>query len=268
MNERQIEAVFHFCAFINVGESVHEPQKYYFNNVVATLELLAAMREADVKRFVFSSTCAIYGTPHYVPMDELHPKAPINPYGQTKLDVENILESYRKAYGLSYTALRYFNASGADPSGEIGEDHAPETHLIPLVLKAAMGKGPVLKVFGKDYGTRDGTAERDYIHVDDLASAHILALKKLTGEGIGLAYNLGRGEGYTVLEIIEKAQEITGRKVPYEIVERREGDAPKLVSASAKAEKELGWKPKHDLTNIIESAWNWHSRHPEGFAKK
>jgi UDP-glucose 4-epimerase len=265
LRERAIDAVFHFCAFINVGESVEEPEKYYFNNVVGTLELLAAMREAGVTRFVFSSTCAIYGEPQYVPMDEAHPTGPINPYGQTKLDIERALESYRKAYGLSYAALRYFNASGASPEGDIGEDHDPETHLIPLVMKTALGQRPALKVFGDDYDTRDGTAERDYIHVEDLAAAHILALGKLEEPGTGLHYNLGRGEGYTVLEIIEHARKITGREIPFDKVPRRPGDAPKLVSASARANSELGWRPKHDLDSILESAWRWHSTHPKGF---
>lgn len=268
LRRHHIDAVFHFCAFINVGESVQDPQKYYFNNVVATLELLAAMRDAEVDRFVFSSTCATYGEPQYMPLDESHPQHPINPYGQTKLDIERALESYSRAYGLSYAALRYFNASGAHPSGTIGEDHKPETHLIPLVLATALGQRPDIKVFGSDYPSADGTAVRDYIHVLDLASAHIAALEKLDQPGTALAYNLGTGTGYTVLEVIETARRVTGREIPVEMTDRRPGDAPELVSARDKSSTELGWTAERGLEEIIESAWRWHSTHPEGFDEK
>lgn len=252
-----IEAVMHFAAFIEVGESVKEPSKYYHNNVAKVLNLLDAMHENAVRYFVFSSTAATFGEPIHPKIDETHPQKPINPYGNTKLMVEKMLEDFDTAYGLKSVALRYFNASGADDSGEIGESHTPETHLIPLVLQAAAGKRPCISVFGTDYPTPDGTCVRDYVHVNDLARAHILALEKMTKENQSLRYNLGSGNGQSVAELIAQAKEVTGVDFKVEYKGRRAGDPAVLVADSAKATRELGWKPQYDLKQIIQTAWNW-----------
>jgi len=253
-----IKAVIHFAAFAYVGESVENPQKYYYNNVVNTLNLLNVMLENNVKKIVFSSTCATYGNPEYTPIDEKHPQNPINPYGTTKLMIEKILQDYDKAYGLKYIALRYFNASGADNEANIGESHSPETHLIPLVLQTALGKRDCIKVFGDDYDTPDGTCIRDYIHVNDLASAHRLALEKLLNGKESNFYNLGVGKGFSVREIIEKSEKIIGKLINQEITERREGDPPILIADNKKAKQELGWNPQFtEIENIIQTAWNW-----------
>lgn len=252
-----INAVMHFAAFIEVGESVKEPSKYYHNNVAQVLNLLDAMVENNIKHFVFSSTAATFGEPVRSTIDETHPQNPINPYGNTKLMVEKMLEDFDTAYGLKATALRYFNASGADDSGKIGESHSPETHLIPLVLQAAAGKRPSIKVFGTDYPTPDGTCVRDYIHVNDLARAHILALEKMMRENKSERFNLGSGSGFSVAELIKEAKKITGIDFKVETAPRRAGDPAVLVADSTKAQKVLGWKPQYNLTRIIQTAWNW-----------
>jgi UDP-glucose-4-epimerase GalE len=267
LRERKVRSVFHFAANCYVGESVTDPEKYYRNNVAATLTLLAAMRRAGVKEFIFSSTCATYGNPVQERMDETHPQAPINPYGWSKLMVERMLADFAAAYGLRYVSLRYFNAAGAHPDGTIGEDHEPETHLIPLVLKVASGRMARLSVFGDDYPTPDGTCIRDYIHILDLAEAHRLALEYLGKGGESTAFNLGNGAGYSVLEVIKCAEAVTGKKVPYEVAPRRAGDPPRLVGDSTRAQKILGWRQRFgDLKTIVETAWKWHSAHPGGFA--
>ncbi len=254
----KIDAVIHFAAYAYVGESVTEPKKYYQNNVVNTLNLLDTMIENEVKNIVFSSTCATYGNPQYTPIDEKHPQNPINPYGKTKLMIEKIMEDYDRAYGLKYIALRYFNAAGCDAQGELGEDHNPETHLIPLVLKAIKGEVPKLTVFGTDYDTPDGTCIRDYIHIEDLADAHFLAVEKLLKGGNSDYINLGTGIGTSVKEIIEVAKKVTGKDVPLVYGKRREGDPPRLFASNEKAKKELDWQPKYlNVDNIIETAWNW-----------
>ncbi len=256
-----IEAVMHFAAFTYVGESVEDPQKYYLNNVKNTLNLLQVMLEKNVKQFIFSSTCATYGNPVEIPITENHPQNPINPYGRGKLMVEQFLNDYNKAYRLEYASLRYFNAAGADPDGEIGESHNPETHLIPLILDVAAGKRDDVKIFGTDYNTPDGTCIRDYIHVTDLADAHILALKYLERGGKSDFFNLGNGNGFSVKEVIETAREITCKNIKAVETERRPGDPPILVGSSLKAREVLKWKPKYDdLSKIIETAWNWHKR--------
>jgi UDP-glucose-4-epimerase GalE len=262
----RIDAVVHFAAFAYVGESVKDPAKYYLNNLVNTIYLLDAARRHKVKRFVFSSTCATYGVPEKVPITEDLPQHPINPYGATKLAVERALDDFAGAYDLGYAALRYFNAAGASPDGTIGEDHDPETHLIPLVLWAAMGQRPAIEVFGTDYPTPDGTCIRDYIHVDDLAEAHLLALEALKS-GDRLRYNLGTGRGYSVREVIRIAEEVTGKPVPVKEGPRRPGDPPALVASSEKIQRELGWRPRYaELRPIIEMAWNWHKNHPKGYS--
>lgn len=254
----KIDAVIHFAAYTYVGESVAQPQKYYWNNVVNTLNLLDAMIENNVKNIVFSSTCATYGNPQYTPLDEKHPQSPINPYGKTKLMMEEIMADYDAAYGLKYVALRYFNAAGADAEGQLGESHDPETHLIPLVLKAIKGDIPNITVFGTDYETDDGTCIRDYIHVEDLADAHMLAVEKLFKDKISDCINLGTGIGKSVKEIIEAAEEVTGKKVPVVYGERRAGDPPKLYAANQKAINVLGWQPKYmNIKDIIKTAWTW-----------
>ena len=252
-----IEAVMHFAAFAEVGESVKEPSKYYHNNVAKVLDLLDALVENDIKYFVFSSTAATFGEPIRPKIDESHPQNPINPYGNTKLMVEKILADFDTAYGLKATALRYFNASGADDSGEIGESHNPETHLIPSVLQAAAGKRASIKMFGTDYPTPDGTCVRDYVHVNDLARAHILALEKMFKDNVSERFNLGSGNGFSVAEIVKEAKRITGIDFTVEKAPRRDGDPAVLVADSAKAERILGWKPQYNLTRIIETAWNW-----------
>lgn len=251
-----IDAVIHFAAFAYVGESVEKPQKYYQNNVVGTINLLDVMLEFGVKKIVFSSTCATYGEPQYTPIDEKHPQNPINPYGRTKLMIEQIFADYERAYGLSHIALRYFNAAGCSVDGSIGESHSPETHIIPLVLQAIQGKRPSIKVFGTDYETRDGTCIRDYIHVNDLAQAHYLAVKKL-GEYNG-CINLGTGVGTTVKEIITAAEKVSGKTCPTEYAERRAGDPAKLFANNEKAKEILGWNPQYmNIEDIIKTAWNW-----------
>ena len=255
--EEKIEAVMHFAAFIEVGESVSSPAKYYNNNVSKVLELLDAMVESNVKYFVFSSTAATFGEPQSEKINEEHPQNPINPYGRTKLMVEEILKDYEKAYGLKSVVLRYFNASGSDENGIIGESHNPETHLIPLILQAASGKRKSIKVYGTDYNTKDGTCIRDFVHVYDLAKAHILGMRKMINENASLNYNLGSGEGFSVNELIKKAKEITGVDFTVENDERRAGDPAVLVADSAKAKKELGWNIEYDLNSIISSAWKW-----------
>ncbi len=255
----QIEAVMHFAAFAYVGESVADPQKYYLNNMRNTLNLLQAMKEFDVSNIIFSSTCATYGNLVMVPIDESHPQAPVNPYGQSKLMVERILEDYSRAYGLKYVALRYFNAAGADPDGEIGEAHNPETHLIPLVLDVALNRRACIKVFGNNYETPDGTCIRDYIHVADLASAHLRALEYLFNGGKSDAFNLGNGSGFSVNEVIEQARSVTGKNIMAEVAGRREGDPAILVGSAKKAKEVLKWTPVYpELAEIINTAWRWH----------
>lgn len=263
--EQRIEAVVHFAAWTYVGESVEQPARYWQNNLVNTLGLLDALRRHGIQRFVFSSTCAVYGVPDIVPITEEESRKPISPYGQTKRAVEDALADYSQAYGLGYAALRYFNAAGASSDGSLGEDHKPETHLIPLVLQTIMGQRPALTIFGTDYPTPDGTCIRDYIHVEDLAEAHLLALEALS-PGRGLRYNLGTGKGYSVREVVRTAEEVTGRPCPVVEGPRRPGDPPFLVAASAKVQGELGWRPRYpELRPIIETAWDWHRRHPRGY---
>lgn len=259
--KHKISAVMHFSAFAYVGESVTDPAKYYRNNVANTLNLLDAMRAAGVGKFIFSSTCATYGEPRQLPMTEALPFNPVNPYGRTKRMVEEILADYAAAYGLKYVALRYFNAAGASPAAEIGELHYPETHLIPLALDAAAGLRKDIKVFGDDYPTPDGTCLRDYIHVDDLASAHHLALRYLEKGGASGGFNLGNGKGFSVLQVIRTAEKVTGAKIPVVMSPRRPGDPPALVGSAARARRVLGWKPgRCKLETIIADAWRWHKK--------
>ena len=266
LREESIEVVMHFAAFAYVGESVNEPRKYYENNFVATLRLLEAMLDNAVNKFVFSSTCATYGKPVALPILESLPQEPINPYGQTKLDVENCLKAFAHAYGLSFAAFRYFNAAGASVDGSIGEDHDPETHLIPLVIDAATGRRANIEIFGTDYDTPDGTCLRDYIHVDDLSRAHIAVFDKLEEPGSSYFYNLGTGKPSSVREIINVVEEVTGLKVPVIEAARRAGDPPILYADSSKARKELGWEIQYtEIKDIIETAWQWHHLHPTGF---
>ena len=251
-------AVMHFAAYAYVGESVKDPQKYYENNVAAGLNLLREMLEARIKHFIFSSTCATYGEPETDRIDENHRQQPINPYGESKLFFEKILKRYGDAYGLKSVILRYFNAAGADPRGRIGESHAPETHLIPLTLKAIKGELEFLSLFGDDYETPDGTCIRDYIHVNDLAEAHILALDRFKKDEMTSVYNLGNGKGFSVKEVIDCAEKVTAMKVPVKICKRREGDPAKLVASAQLAKDSLGWQPKYtNLEKIIETAWKW-----------
>ena len=260
---RRFDAVMHFCARSLVGESVSKPYAYYANNVVGTLNLLEAMRRHDVSTLVFSSTAAIFGQPESDSVDETHPTRPINPYGASKLMVERILADAASAYGLRSVALRYFNAAGASPDASIGESHAPETHLIPNVLRAALGTGPALKVFGDDYPTRDGTCIRDYVHVDDLAQAHQLALAWLDENAGAHAFNLGNGQGFSVRDVVAAASAVSGRRIDYTVEPRRAGDPSVLVASSAKARAVLGWSPVHAaLEPIIESALRWHQAQP------
>ena len=262
--EHDMTACMHFSAYTYVGESVEQPAKYFENNFVETLHLLDTLRENGVDKFIFSSTCATYGVPQRIPIDENHPQWPINPYGWTKLMVERALDAYDAAYGIKYVALRYFNAAGA--SEKCGEDHDPETHLIPLVLKAALGKIPKVSIFGTDYDTPDGTAVRDYIHISDLSSAHLLALDHLRSGRESQFINLGNGNGYSVKQVIETARRITGCEIPAEEGPRRAGDPPQLVGDSRKAREVLGWDPRFaELDQIVESAWIWHQSHPNGY---
>ena len=261
----RIEAVVHFAAFAYVGESVTDPAKYYQNNVVNTLTLFERMRRHGVKRLVFSSTCATYGTPETVPITEDTPQRPINPYGRTKLMVEQAMADYAAAYGWGCTALRYFNAAGAAGDGSIGEDHDPETHLIPLVIQAVTGKRTHVEVFGTDYPTPDGTCIRDYIHVEDLAEAHALALEQAEA-GTFRVYNLGTGRGYTVRQVVQAVESVTGLHVPVKEGPRRPGDPPELVAEPTRAMSGLGWRPRYtQLEGIVRTAWAWHRAHPHGF---
>ncbi|KOP24736.1 UDP-galactose-4-epimerase [Hapalosiphon sp. MRB220] len=254
-----IAAVMHFSAYAYVGESVTNPAKYYHNNVLGTLTLLEAMLEASINKFVFSSTCATYGVPQTIPIPENHPQDPINPYGATKLMVERILSDFGHAYDFKSVIFRYFNAAGADPSGKLGEDHNPETHLIPLVLQTALGKRESISVFGTDYPTADGTCIRDYIHVTDLANAHVLGLEYLLQGGDSEVFNLGNGSGFSVKEVIEAAKSITGRDIKVVECDRRPGDPPALIGSSDKARKILNWQPQYSsLEPIITHAWQWH----------
>ncbi len=269
MRDRKVSAVFHFAASCYVGESVTDPEKYYRNNVATTLTLLSAMRRAKVDTFIFSSTCATYGNPVQDLMDESHPQSPINPYGWSKLMVERMLADFAAAYGMKYVALRYFNAAGAHPDGTIGEDHDPETHLIPLVLQVALGKRADIQVFGNDYATPDGTCIRDYIHILDLAEAHRLGLDYLDRGGKSTAFNLGNGAGYSVLEVIRAAEKVTGKKISFRIAPRRAGDPARLVGNSTRARETLGWHQKFgDLPTILETAWKWHQGHPDGYGRR
>ena len=265
-SEHDIDACVHFAAFAYVGESVLQPALYYENNLEQGIRLLGGLIEAGVRRVVFSSTCATYGEPQRIPIDEGHQQAPTNPYGWSKLFVERIMQHYDPAYDLRFVALRYFNASGAIP--ERGEHHAPETHLIPLVLKAAQGEIEHVTVFGSDYPTTDGTCVRDYIHVADLAEAHALSLDYLRSGSESIAINLGNGQGYSVLEVIEAARQVTGKDIAVEMQGRRAGDPSHLVADAGRARKVLGWQPQRpDLAAIIGSAWEWHSQHPQGYAE-
>jgi UDP-glucose 4-epimerase len=258
---RKIEAVLHFASLIQVCESYADPRKYYTHNLTTSLNLLDAMLEAGVKTLIFSSTAAVYGDPLETPISETHPTSPVNPYGRTKLIVEDILRDYDRAYGLRSISLRYFNAAGADPDGETGECHDPETHLVPNILLSLLGKRPRLAVFGDDFATPDGTAVRDYIHVTDLASAHVLALRALLAGRPSDLVNLGTESGHSVLEVIKAAERVTGRQVPFDMGPRRQGDVAVLLASKEKAEKTLGWKPRlSSLETIIETAWNWHKK--------
>lgn len=256
---RGVDAVMHFASFIQVGESVREPAMYYRNNVGHTLTLLEAMKDHGVRNFIFSSTAATFGEPQYTPIDERHPQQPINPYGRSKLMVEQVLQDFSAAYGMNSVSLRYFNAAGADPEGQLGERHDPETHLIPLVLQAASGRRPSISVFGRDYDTPDGTCIRDYVHIEDLCTAHWLALQMLMeGQGGCHAFNLGNGQGFSVQEVIDTARRTTGREFAVVDGPRREGDPARLVADSAQAKEVLGWKPQYqELDTIVAHAWAW-----------
>ena len=264
--ENRIDEVIHFAAYSLVGESVTEPLKYYNNNMVSTLRLLDKMKEYGVKRLVFSSTAATYGEPENIPILETDRTFPTNPYGETKLSVEKVLKWADNAYGIKYVSLRYFNAAGAHISGAIGEDHKPESHLIPIVLQAALGKRDAIQIFGDDYNTPDGSCIRDYIHVTDLAMAHILALKSLRNGGDSRIYNLGNGKGFSVKEVVGLARKVTGVNIKEVIAPRRAGDPAVLVASSDRIKNELKWEPKYDeLSTIIETAWKWHKDHPDGY---
>ncbi|MCM3411633.1 UDP-glucose 4-epimerase GalE [Metabacillus litoralis] len=266
--ENNIEAVIHFAADSLVGESVEKPLQYYENNVYGTMCLLKVMTEYNVKKIVFSSTAATYGEAENIPIVEHDPTVPTNPYGETKLAVEKMLKWSEQAYGLKYVVLRYFNVAGAHMEGKLGEDHDPETHLIPIILQVALGNREKIMIFGDDYQTEDGTCIRDYIHVTDLADAHILAIQKLRKDNTSATYNLGNGNGFSVKQVIETARTVTGHPIPAEVAPRRAGDPAVLIASSEKAINELGWKPKYaDLHTIIESAWNWFQNHPKGYKK-
>ena len=261
-----IEAVIHLAAFIEAGESVEQPGKYFRNNTIIALELLEAMRDGGVGKMVFSSTAAVYGRPGRLPITESDALAPINPYGASKLCAESMLHGFAQAHGMACVSLRYFNVAGADPAGDIGEAHEPETHLIPLTLAVALEQRPSVKVFGDDYDTPDGTCIRDYIHVVDLAAAHVSALGAMRPGDVAV-YNLGNGEGFSVKQVIDTCRQVTGRPIPVEVAPRRPGDAPRLVASSAKAMAELSWRPTYpDLATIVAHAWAWHRNHPNGYA--
>ena len=265
--EHRVEAVLHFAARCYVGESMSDPAKYYRANVQGTLNLLEAMAGAGVRRLVFSSSCAVYGIPETLPIVESMPTRPSNTYGRTKLMAEEMMGDFHRAHQIDSVALRYFNAAGADPSGSLGEDHRPETHLIPLVLETALGTREKVTIFGDRYPTRDGTCIRDYVHVSDLAHAHVLALEYLEGGGRGVrAFNLGNSRGTSVLEVIRAAERITGKTVPFEVGPPRPGDPPVLVGSSEGIRSELGWQPRHgSIDAIVETAWGWHREHPKGY---
>lgn len=257
----RFDAVMHFASFIQVGQSVQKPAMYYMNNVTNTLHLLEAMRAANVHNFIFSSTAATFGEPNYIPIDERHPQAPINPYGRSKLMIEQILEDYDRAYGLKSVCLRYFNAAGADPDGDLGERHDPETHLIPLVLQAASGRRSFVSVFGRDYDTPDGTCIRDYIHISDLCEAHWLALQSLIAGAGSQRYNLGNGNGFSVQEVIDTARRVTSKPIEVRDAPRRDGDPARLVADARLARQHLGWRPKFsDLDTIVSHAWAWETQ--------
>jgi len=265
MRDHRVAGVMHFAAFLDVGESVRDPIRYYRNNVVGALGVLEAMACEQVRHFVFSSTCATYGEPIETPISESHPQRPINSYGETKLAVERALPHFQGAHGIAWAALRYFNASGADPDGEIGEDHAPEIHLIPRTIEAAMGGRP-LQVFGDDYPTPDGTCLRDYVHVTDLADAHVRALEAIRETGKSGAYNLGTGRPHSVREVIGTVERVTGRTVPWSLAPRRPGDPAVLYATAEKARAELRWTPRFaELDAIVRTAWDWHRTHPHGY---
>ncbi len=264
LSQHDVEACLHFSAYAYVGESVEQPQKYYENNFVQTLNLLNLLIENNVKKFIFSSTCATYGEPQYTPIDEKHPQNPVNPYGMTKFMIEKVLQDYDTAYGLKFVSLRYFNACGA--SGGCGEHHDPETHLIPLILFVAQGRRDAISIFGDDYPTPDGTAIRDYIHISDLSQAHLLALEHLRKGENSEFINLGNGTGFSVKGVIEAARRITGREIKAEIAPRRAGDPSRLVADAEKARKILKWNPQFpEIEKIIESAWKWHEANPKGY---
>ncbi|HEX6257193.1 MAG TPA: UDP-glucose 4-epimerase GalE [Euzebyales bacterium] len=266
MGDERIDAVMHFAAYALVAESVADPMMYYHNNVAGSLTLLGAMRAAGVGHLVFSSTCATYGTPDTVPIPDHAPQRPVNPYGYTKLIIERALADHARAYGMSFVALRYFNAAGAAEDGSRGEDHDPETHAIPIALQVALGQRDRFMIFGDDYPTPDGTCVRDYIHITDLARAHELALRR-TGPGRGLFVNLGTGHGHSVQQIVEAARRVTGHAIPTEIAERRPGDPPELVADPGRAREELGWKAEiTGVDEIVRTAWRWHRAHPAGYA--
>ncbi|HJZ76314.1 MAG TPA: UDP-glucose 4-epimerase GalE [Vicinamibacterales bacterium] len=268
LKQREIAAVMHFAAFLDVGESVREPAKYYRNNVVGALTVLEAMAAEEVRHLVFSSTCATYGEPIETPIAETHPQKPINSYGESKLAIERALPHFERAFGMQWAALRYFNASGADPDGELGEDHSPEIHLIPRAIDAATG-GPGLTVFGNDYPTPDGTCLRDYIHVSDLADAHVKALEAIVESGRSGAYNLGTGHPHSVREVIDTVQRVTELTVPWTLGPRRPGDPAVLYAAPNKAQAELNWAPRHpSLDAIVRTAWGWHRSHPRGYGER
>ncbi len=267
--ENKIDAVIDFAAFSLVGESCSEPLKYFDNNVYGTIRLLEAMVRAGVKKIVFSSTAATYGEPENIPIIESDRTLPTNPYGESKLTVEKILKWSDAAYGIKYVALRYFNAAGAHLSGEIGEDHSPESHLIPIILQVALGKREKIAIFGDDYPTPDGTCVRDYIHVTDLSDAHIKAIEKLFKDEKSAIYNLGNGTGFSVKEVVEETRRVTGKEIKAVIEGRRPGDPSTLIATSEKAMKELNWKPRFNtLTQIIETAWKWYKLHPDGYGDK
>jgi UDP-glucose 4-epimerase len=268
LKERRIDAVMHFAAFALVGESVAEPHLYYGNNVLGSFHLIEAMRTTGVKKLVLSSTTATYGTPEKMPIAETTPQQPINPYGFSKLVVERMLDDYAHAYGLGFAALRYFNAAGAASTGDLGEDHDPESHLIPIVLQVALGQRAKIMIFGDDYPTPDGTCIRDYVHVLDLAAAHLAALDRIT-PGRGIKCNLGTGRGYSVKQVIDACRQITGHAIPAETAARRPGDPPKLVADARLARELLGWTPRYEtIESIVETAWAWHRSHPQGYATK
>jgi UDP-glucose 4-epimerase len=263
--KHKISAVLHFSALCYVGESVVNPHKYFKNNISNTLNILDAMLENNVKNLVLSSTAATYGIPTTIPIDESHPQNPCNPYGLSMLFMEQIIAPYEKAYGIKHTYLRYFNAAGSDPENRIGEDHYPETHIIPLLIQVAMGAKKQFTILGNDYDTPDGTCIRDYVHVTDIAKAHVMSLKLLEEEGKSNVFNLGSSVGYSVMDIISKVKKITGKDIPTELSNRREGDPAILVSSSQKAKAVLAWEPQYNIEDIIQTTWNWRKQYPKGF---